>query len=117
MLPTVGMISWETAKVVVALPLGVVLLLAGRGHLRKKLARQRRNGLAVSRALVVGCEPGVAEILRSLQDKSASGIDTVAVYTPTSPHEVPRPPSDVPEPLNLLPSGSRPSGRGKPPGR
>ncbi|MEX5301203.1 sugar transferase [Kocuria sabuli] len=98
--------------VVLALPLGVVLLLVARGLVRQGLARRRRAGEAMSRTLVVGRVPGVVEMLGTLQEHPAAGLDPVAVYAPSSGTALPRHLAKVRMPQNMLPAGERPSVEG-----
>ncbi|MEX5294671.1 sugar transferase [Kocuria sp. CPCC 205268] len=98
--------------VVIALPLGTLLLLAGRGVVRRGLTRRRLAGEAMSRTLVVGRVPGVVEMLRSLQQNPAAGFDPVAVYAPSSSRPLPHHLARVPVPQNMLPAGEAPSVEG-----
>ncbi|MEX5237800.1 sugar transferase [Kocuria arenosa] len=95
--------------VVLALPLGVTLLLLGRGQLRRLLVRRRRHGFSMSRTLIVGRYPGAVEIIKSVQAQAGSGIDPVAMYVPPTTREWFIPPADVPLPPNELRSGEDPS--------
>ena len=98
--------------VVIALPLGTLLLLAGRGLVRRGLTRRRLAGEAMSRTLVVGRVPGVVEMLRSLQQHPAAGFDPVAVYAPSSSRALPHHLARVRMPENMLPAGEAPSVEG-----
>ncbi|MFI7583273.1 sugar transferase [Kocuria sp. M1N1S27] len=98
--------------IVIALPLGTLLLLAGRGLVRRELTRRRLAGEAMSRTLVVGRVPGVVEMLRSLQQHPAAGFDPVAVYAPSSSRALPHHLARVPVPRNTLPEGEAPSVEG-----
>lgn len=95
--------------VIVALPLGIFLLLLGRGRIRRQLVQQHRDGAATSRTMVVGCRPGVEETVRSLQDHSAAGFDPVAVYVPISSRPLPSSAGSTSRLPNLLPDGEHPS--------
>lgn len=70
--------------IVMALRRGALLLLAGRGTVRRGLSRRRLANEAMSRTLVVGHVPGVVEMLKSLRQNPAAGFDPVAVYAPAS---------------------------------
>ncbi len=98
--------------VVLALPLGILLLLAGRGLVRHGLTRRRLIGQAMARTLVVGRVPGVVEMLKTLQEHPAAGLDPVAVYAPSSGTALPRHLARVRMPQNMLPAGERPSVEG-----
>nr|WP_115162456.1 sugar transferase [Kocuria rosea] len=95
--------------VVVALPLGMGLLLLGRGRVRRQLARQRQLGIGTSRAMVVGRPPGVLETVRTLRKHPGAGFDPVAVYAPSSSRPLPASLASVPQPPNLLPEGQSPA--------
>ena len=113
-----AILSWVLAVpmarsyVVLALPLGTMLLLAGRGVERRGLTRRRLAGQAMSRTLVVGRVPGVVEMLKSLQEHPAAGFDPVAVYAPSSSRALPRHLARVPVPQNMLAAGQAPSVEG-----
>ncbi|MFI7484308.1 sugar transferase [Kocuria sp. M1R5S2] len=98
--------------VVIALPLGTLLLLAGRSAVRRGLTRRRLAGEAMSRTLVVGREPGVVEMLKTLQEHPASGFEPVAVYAPAAERPLPAHLAAVPVPPNTLPAGQLPTVEG-----
>ncbi|THE18544.1 sugar transferase [Kocuria rosea] len=100
----------QTARgyVVIALPLGILLLLLGRGQIRKRLFRRRHIGVGMSRTMLVGSRPAVCETVRSLQKHPQAGFDLVAVYMPTPPRPLSSS-SLISEDLpNLLPPGHEP---------
>jgi exopolysaccharide biosynthesis polyprenyl glycosylphosphotransferase len=94
--------------VVIALPLGVVLILLGRGHIRKQLEHQHRQGIATSRTMIVGCRPGAVETLKSLRKHPEAGFDPVALYVPSPSRPLPSTLATVELPPNLLPDGAEP---------
>ncbi len=98
--------------VVLALPMGITLLLLGRGQLRRTLVRRRRYGFSMSRTLVVGHHPGAVEIIKSLQEQPGSGIDPVAMYVPTMIQTSLYPPAEIPQPTNVLGPDEKPSVEG-----
>ncbi|WP_257879761.1 sugar transferase [Kocuria flava] len=95
--------------VLIALPLGLLLLLLGRGHARRRLLRQRTSGVAMSRTMVAGCRPGVVETVKSLQDHPEAGFDAVAVYVPNDQRPLPARLTSVAEPPNTLRDGTQPN--------
>ncbi|WP_052206917.1 sugar transferase [Sinomonas humi] len=72
----------ETARgyVAVALPLGLVCLLAGRRALRGRLIRERQLGHAVSRVLLVGASQSVQHLNLQLSRHPEAGYQPVAAY-------------------------------------
>ncbi|WJZ65507.1 sugar transferase [Kocuria rosea] len=94
--------------VVIALPLGIGLLLLGRGQIRRRLIQQRNAGNAMSRTMIVGGRPGVVETLKCLQEHPEAGFDPVAVYMPTSARMLPAWMASVQQPPNLLAEGEEP---------
>lgn len=92
--------------VVVALPIGISLLLLGRGRVRKHLARQRHQGIAMSRTMVVGCLPGVLETISTLRQHPQAGFNPVAMYAPTSTRPLSKGLAAVQQPPNLLAVGA-----------
>ncbi|MEX5256869.1 sugar transferase [Kocuria arenosa] len=94
--------------VIVALPLGMGLLLLGRGRIRRQLIRQRQAGMGTSRTMVVGCPPGVLETVKSLRKHPGAGFDPVAVYAPTPSRPLPASLASMDQPPNLLPDGDFP---------
>ena len=63
--------------VVVALPLGLALLLAGRGAARRVLVAARARGLSVHRGVVVGDRRAVAGLAAELRRERAAGFEVV----------------------------------------
>lgn len=63
--------------VVVALPLGLMLLLAGRALGRQFLVTARARGLAVHRVVVVGDRGAVARLAGELRRERAAGFEVV----------------------------------------
>ncbi|WP_424348231.1 sugar transferase [Kocuria sp. CH-021] len=94
--------------VIVALPLGMGLLLLGRGRIRRQLVYRRQAGVGTSRAMVVGCPPGVLETVRSLRKHPGAGFDPVAVYAPMSLRPLDPSLASMDQPPNLLPDGHFP---------
>ncbi|MGH1549364.1 sugar transferase [Leifsonia poae] len=64
-----------------ALPLGLLLLLAGRWAWRQWLRRQQKQGRYVSRALLLGERRRAAMIAAAIQRDSASGMYVVGAVT------------------------------------
>lgn len=95
--------------VLIALPLGTFLLIAGRWVVRHQLMSQRSKGQSMSRTLVVGRHRGAVEMVGLLQRFPAAGFDPVAVYMPCSARGLPPELQDVEVPLNTLNPGERPS--------
>ena len=94
--------------VIVALPLGMGLLLLGRGQIRRQLTLQRHAGISTSRTMVVGRPPGVLETVKSLRKHPGVGFDPVAVYAPSSSRPLQRSLVSMEQPPNLLPEGHSP---------
>ncbi|MGH8867733.1 MAG: sugar transferase [Actinomycetes bacterium] len=65
--------------VALALPVGVVLLLAGRWFARRHLVRRRRAGAMVHRLLVVGDAGGAAEMSERFRTAPDAGYSVVGV--------------------------------------
>jgi len=63
--------------VVVALPLGLLLLLAGRGLARRGLVIARARGRSLHRVIVVGDRQAVAGLAAELRRERAAGFDVV----------------------------------------
>ncbi|MCJ8505903.1 sugar transferase [Kocuria flava] len=100
----------QTARgyVVIALPVGIGLLLLGRGYLRRRLSQQRHTGLAMARTLVVGGRAAVHDTVRSLRTHPESGFAPVAVYMQALPRtNVKYSAADLDLP-NLLSAGRHP---------
>ena len=98
--------------ILIALPLGTLTLLAGRMAARHKLMQRRKNGLNMSRTLVVGRFPGAVELVGELQSRPDAGFDPVAVYMPASHHQLPQSLQAVNLPVNGLAPEERPSVQG-----
>ena len=98
--------------ILIALPLGTVILLAGRMWARHQLMRRRARGLNMSRTMVVGRFPGAVELLGELQERRDAGFDPVVMYMPASHHRLPVSLESVPLPPNALAPGQRPSVEG-----
>lgn len=80
-------LSVARSHVAVALPLGLILLLASRNVCRRRLDRIRRNGQALASVLVAGHPDSVADLVRRLQKRPQFGYRAVAVCVPSG--EVP----------------------------
>jgi exopolysaccharide biosynthesis polyprenyl glycosylphosphotransferase len=65
--------------VAIMLPLGLVLLLAGRVTLRTWLYRERRQGRAHHRVVVAGRTKNVVELVRQLRQEPLAGLQVVGV--------------------------------------
>ena len=68
--------------VLVALPLGLVLLLAGRRAARRVLVARRAGGRAVYRVLVVGDRRSATGLARQLRREPAAGFDVIGACLP-----------------------------------
>jgi exopolysaccharide biosynthesis polyprenyl glycosylphosphotransferase len=68
--------------VVVALPLGLTLLLAGRGTARRVLVAARRRGLSLHRVIVVGDRRAVVSLSAELRRETAAGFEVVGACLP-----------------------------------
>jgi len=95
--------------ILIALPVGTVVLLAGRMTARRQLILRRAKGQNMSRTMVVGRFPGAVELVGELQERPDAGFDPVAVYMPTSHHRLPASLSSVRLPHNALAAQDRPS--------
>lgn len=82
-----AIVSWalklEIARgfVLIALPLGIVMLLAGHWALRHYLVTRRAHGELVQEALVVGGGEDLRSLVRCLQDDQAAGYHVMAICT------------------------------------
>jgi exopolysaccharide biosynthesis polyprenyl glycosylphosphotransferase len=72
--------QWQglRGQLVIALPLGLVALLAARRLWRRWLHAQRRDGRFVSRAVVVGRRGDVERVIETLRHDERFGYDVVA---------------------------------------
>lgn len=94
--------------VLVALPVGLLLLTLGRFVLRARLMRRRRQGEAMARTMVVGRQRGALETAESLLQHDTAGLQPVATYFPPSRTQ----PSDRLQQIeipNALPEGEDPT--------
>jgi len=66
-------------QLLIALPTGIVALLAGRWFSRRWLVRKRRSGLYASRAVVIGRRADVAHVITSIQRDGASSYNVVGI--------------------------------------
>lgn len=74
---------------VTTLPLGVLLLLAGRWVIRNRLTRARLAGRAATSTLVVGDEPEVRSMLTHLRRNPGAGYRPHSVCLTDEPHTDP----------------------------
>ena len=81
--------------VVVALPLGLLLLLAGRAVARRLLVSARAHGRSLHRVILVGDRQSVAGLAAELRRERAAGFHVVGVCLP-SPGERMRESDDLP---------------------
>ncbi len=81
--------------VLTALPLGLLLLLAGRTGLRRRLVARRAGGRSLHRVLVVGDRPSAAGLARQLRRERAAGLDVIGTCLPAA-HPRPRDTDDLP---------------------
>ncbi|WP_427175167.1 sugar transferase [Arthrobacter sp. 92] len=74
----------DTARgfVGLALPAGVLGLLAARWLVRQHLALERKQGRSSSRLLIIGSPESTAHLVRSLRSAPAAGYIPVLVYLP-----------------------------------
>jgi exopolysaccharide biosynthesis polyprenyl glycosylphosphotransferase len=70
--------------VVVALPLGLLLLLAGRTVVRRRLVARRACGRSLHRVLVVGDRRSALGLARQLRRERAAGFDVIGACLPAS---------------------------------
>lgn len=89
--------------VLVALPAGAALLILGRVMLRSQLIRRRRAGEAMAPTMIVGRRRGALETAESLRAHVESGLDPVAVYTPTTRKQMPSNLEEIEIPNALAP--------------
>jgi exopolysaccharide biosynthesis polyprenyl glycosylphosphotransferase len=68
--------------VVVALPLGLMLLLAGRTVARRRLVARRAAGCSLHRVLVVGDRRSAVALARQLRRERAAGFDVIGACLP-----------------------------------
>jgi exopolysaccharide biosynthesis polyprenyl glycosylphosphotransferase len=68
--------------VVIALPLGLVLLLTGRTAARRVLVAARVRGLSLHRVIVVGDRRAVVSLAYELRREKAAGFDVVGACMP-----------------------------------
>ncbi|KAA9393166.1 sugar transferase [Kocuria coralli] len=95
--------------VLIALPLGLVLLILGRWCLRSYLLRRRRrNRAAMSRTMVVGRQRGALETVESLRDHVEAGLAPVVAYYPVGKQPLPEKLQHV-EVRNVLAPEDRPT--------
>ncbi|WP_349426392.1 sugar transferase [Microbacterium sp. LWS13-1.2] len=73
----------------IALPLGLVLLIVGRGVWRTYLHALRRAGRCMTGAIVVGEQGDVLRVVSQLRSHYRIGYRAIAVSTPGSPHAGP----------------------------
>ena len=81
--------------VLVALPLGLMLLLAGRTALRRRLVARRARGRSLHRVLVVGDRRSAVGLARQLRRERAAGFDVIGACLP-APHLRVRATDDLP---------------------
>ncbi len=68
--------------VALALPVGVIGLVAGRWVLRQHLSLDRANGGSTSRLLLVGSETAVLHLIEALERHPLAGYEPVGTYYP-----------------------------------
>jgi exopolysaccharide biosynthesis polyprenyl glycosylphosphotransferase len=84
-----GKIEVARGFVLVALPLGLILLLAGRAAARRRLVAARARGRGLHRVLVVGDRRSVVGLARQLRREPAAGFDLVGGCLPGGPARSP----------------------------
>ncbi|MEV4687263.1 sugar transferase [Microbacterium sp. LWH3-1.2] len=85
------LLQLQTARgyLAIALPLGLVLLIVGRGVWRTYLHRLRRAGRCMTGAIVVGGRDDVLRVLSQLRSHYRIGYRAIAVSTPGEPRSHP----------------------------
>ncbi|HST65772.1 MAG TPA: sugar transferase [Mycobacteriales bacterium] len=68
--------------VVVALPLGLLLLLAGRTAARRVLVSARQRGLSLHRVIVIGDRRAVVSLAAELRREKAAGFEVIGACMP-----------------------------------
>jgi exopolysaccharide biosynthesis polyprenyl glycosylphosphotransferase len=95
-LAVLGVVTWVSyvlglevtrGLVLLGIPVGVVLLLEARWILRRRLATDRRRGLALSRTIVVGDREHAQAMAAALAADPAAGLRAVATLPPPRPRE------------------------------
>ncbi|WP_269928787.1 sugar transferase [Kocuria massiliensis] len=79
-----GALSVARGYVLIALPVGLVLLLIERWTLRHQLIRKRRGDAQV-RVMVIGDELSTSHLIRKLNAAPQSGLAPIAAYLPEEP--------------------------------
>lgn len=74
-----AMLDFGRGYILVALPLGILLLLAGRALLDANLRRKRRRGECVSTAMVLGSSVTADHVLNHLRRDDSLGLRVAAV--------------------------------------
>lgn len=69
----------------IALPLGLVALMAGRWACRQVVARRRRRGMDKAALLIVGSEPAARDIATEIAKDPWAGYHVTGVCTPAGP--------------------------------
>lgn len=78
-----GKVELARGFVLVALPLGLITLLAGRAVLRRRLVAGRIRGRGLHRVLVVGDRRSATALARQLRRERAAGFNVVGVCLPS----------------------------------
>lgn len=80
------LLKWDMSRgfLAITLPLGLVSVIASRKAWRIWLRRQRRRGLSVSRALVVGSPHAAMRLARTFNGNPAVGMAVAGAWVPTA---------------------------------
>jgi exopolysaccharide biosynthesis polyprenyl glycosylphosphotransferase len=80
-----GKVEVARGFVLLALPLGLILLLAGRALVRARLVAERAAGRGLHRVLIVGDRRSVTALAHQLRRERAAGFDIVGTCLPGGP--------------------------------
>lgn len=73
-------LQFSRGFLIIEIPLGTALLLFSRLRMRRRLQKQRRKGIGLKRAVLVGEDPGAAELTDAIRRDNTAGllvVDTV----------------------------------------
>lgn len=77
-------IDFARTYVMLAYPIGLVLLLCARWGVRRWLVHWRYKGRALSRVMIIGDSASGEHLYKTLQEARTSGLSPVAAYLPRS---------------------------------
>lgn len=78
-------IEFARGYVILAYPIGILLLLSARWSVRRWLVSWRNRGRALSRVLIIGDYDSGNHLYKTLLEGRTSGLSPVAAYLPRSP--------------------------------